>query len=301
MIVSKLGKVKVILNPCSGDLPEQIKVARVEQALRQVGLDYHLEITGRQGHGIELARQAALEGWPIVVAAGGDGTVNEIANGLMQAAGEAEATILGIIPLGTGNDLATMLQLPDDIAIACRRLATGQTRRMDVGQVNDRYFVNNSSVGLEPVITIAYEKLRWFRGRSRYILATLQSIMSAKSWLMRLTWDDNLYDGPVILVSVGNSCRTGGNFYMTPHAVVDDGLLDFVYAGNLSRLEILRLLPQTFKGTHLRHPQVVCHKTTALSITAFSPTPIQADGEIIAERATEIIYRIFPGKLRVIV
>lgn len=301
MIASKPGQIKVILNPCSGDLPERVKTARVEQALRQVGLDYHLEITGRRGHGIDLARQAALEGWPMVVAAGGDGTINEIANGLIQAAGDAEASILGIIPLGTGNDLATMLQLPGDVTTACRRLATGHTRLMDVGQVNDRYFVNNSSVGLEPVITMVYEELRWLRGRFRYILATLQSLVSAKPWLMRLAWGDNLYDGPVTLVSVGNSRRTGGSFYMTPHAVVDDGLLDFVYAGKLSRLEILRLLPQTFKGAHIHHPQVVCHKTTALSITAFSPTPIQADGEIIDKNATEIVYRIIPHKLRVIV
>jgi diacylglycerol kinase (ATP) len=148
---------------------------------------------------------------------------------------------------------------------------------------------------------MAHEKMRWFKGRSRYILAALQSILSAKPWLMRLTWGDSLYDGPIVLVSVGNSRRTGGNFYLTPHAVVDDGLLDFVYAGQLNRWEILQLLPQTFSGAHLRHPQVVCRKTTALSITALSPTPIQADGEIIAEKATEIIYRILPGRLRVVV
>jgi diacylglycerol kinase (ATP) len=296
-----VNRVKVILNPYSGALPGQAKVARVEHALRQVGLDYHLEITSGPGHAIELARQAALDSWPVIVAAGGDGTINEVVNGLMQAAGEAEVGILGIIPLGTGNDLAEMLGLPGDINAVCQRLLSGQTRLIDVGRVNDRYFVNNSAVGLEPVITMAHEKLRWFRGKLRYILAALQSIMSAKSWLMRVTWAENLYDGPVILVSVGNSCRTGGSFYMTPQAKLDDGLLDFVYAGNLSRWQILQLLPQTFKGTHVCHPQVVYHKTASLSITAFSTTPIQADGEIIAKEATEIIYRLLPGKLRVII
>jgi YegS/Rv2252/BmrU family lipid kinase len=294
-------KVKVILNPCGGILPGKTKVARLEQALRQVGLAYHLEVTSQRGHGIELARQAALEGWPIIAAAGGDGTVSEVVNGLMQAADKGEAGALGIIPLGTGNDLAEMLCLPGNIAAACQRLVAGHTRLIDVGQVNGHYFVNNSAVGLEPMVTLAHERLRWIKGKPRYILAALQTILAAKSWLMRLSWNSSEYDGPITLVSVGNSRRTGGSFYMTPHAVLDDGLLDFIYVGSLSRWEMLRLLPQTFQGAHIRHPQVVYLKTTRLSITSSPPTPIQADGEIIAEHATEITYQIIPNKLRVIV
>ncbi len=294
-------KVKVILNPCGGNLPGQTKVARVEQALQQVGLSYHLEVTSQRGHGIELARQAALDGWPIIAAVGGDGTVNEVVNGLMQAAGKREAGILGIIPLGTGNDLAEMLCLPGNITAVCQRLVAGKTRLIDVGQVNGHYFVNNSAVGLEPMVTLAHERLRRVKGKPRYILAALQTILAAKSWLMRLSWGSSGYDGPITLVSVGNSRRTGGSFYMTPYATLDDGLLDFIYAGRLSRWELLGLLPQTFKGTHIRHPQVVYLKTTTLAITSSPPTPIQADGEIITEHATEITYQIIPSKLRVIV
>ena len=296
-----VDKVKVILNPYGGRLTREVKIARVEQALRQTGLDYHLELTTHRGQGLELARQAVLEGWSTVVAAGGDGMINEVVNGLMQAAGEAEAGILGIIPIGTANDLAEMLQLPSDITAACQRLAIGQTRLIDVGQVNGHYFVNNSAVGLEPMVTVAHNRLRWVNGNLRYILAALQTIGRAKTWHMRLAWGDNAYDGPITLVSVGNSHRTGGFFYMTPQAVLDDGLLDFVYATGLSRWQMLQLLPQTFKGTHIQHPQVVYRKTTSLSITAFSPTLIQTDGEIIAENATDIFYSLLPKKLRVIV
>jgi len=300
-MVLVVGKVKVILNPYGGRLTREAKMATVEQALRQAGLDYDLELTTHRGQGLELARQAALEGWPIVVAAGGDGMVNEVVNGLMQAAGEAEAGILGIIPIGTANDLAEMLQLPSDITAACQRLAVGQTRLIDVGQVNGHYFANNSAVGLEPMVTVAHDRMRWVNGNLRYILAALQTIGRAKPWHMCLAWGDNFYEGPINLVSVGNSHRTGGFFYMTPHAVLDDGLLDFVYATGLNRWQMLKLLPQTFKGTHIQHPQVVYRKTTSLSITAFSPTLIQTDGEIIAENATDIIYSLIPKKLRVIV
>ncbi len=294
-------KIKVILNPYGGRLPKNEKVSRVEQALRQAGLSYHLELTRQRGEGIELARQAALAGWPVVVAAGGDGMVNEVANGLLQAAGEAEAGTLGIIPIGTANDLAGMLQIPQDVTAACQHLAAGATRLIDVGQVNGHYFVNNSAVGLEPLVTLAHDRMRWVNGNLRYILAALKTIGRAKPWHMRLCWGDNAFEGPINLVSIGNSNRTGGSFYMTPQASLDDGLLDFVYATGLSKWQMLRLLPQTFTGAHIHHPQVVYRQTTLLTITAFTPTHIQTDGEIIAENVTEIIYRLIPHKLRVIV
>ncbi len=293
-------KLKIILNPYGGRLPTATKVALVEQQLQQAGLDYHLETTARRGHAIELARQAACAGWPIVVAAGGDGMVSEVANGLLQATGEAEAGILGVIPIGTANDLAESLGIPLDPTLACQRLAAKAARLIDVGMVNGHYFVNNSAVGLEPVVTIAHDRMRWVKGNVRYILAALQALRGAKPWLMRLSWGSSAFEGPINLVSIGNSNRTGGSFYMTPWAKPDDGLLDFVYGSGLSKLQMLRLLPQTFTGRHIEHPQVVYRQTTALSITAFTPTPIQADGEIIAANATEINYQIVPKKLRVI-
>lgn len=295
------GKVKIILNTYGGRLSGQAKISQVEQALQECGVNYHLQPTQNSGHAIELARQAALEGWPVVVAAGGDGTINEVVNGLMQAAGAGQAGVLGIIPLGTANDLADALKLPRDIKAACQRIAAGQTRLIDLGEVNGHYFANNSAVGLEPMVTIAHDKMRLVKGNLRYILAALTSIISAKIWTMRLTWSNGQYEGPVTLVSIGNSCRTGGEFFMTPHAVLDDGLIDFMYGVGMSRWQMLRLLPQTFTGKHIDHPLVVYRQTTTLSITAFPPTPIQTDGEIIDEQATEINYRIIPKKLRVIV
>lgn len=294
-------KVKVILNPYGGYLNGRTKVARVEQALQQAGVDYDLELTSRANHGVELARRASAEGWPVVVAAGGDGTINEVVNGLIQNAGEAEAGILGVLPIGTANDFADMLNLPRELQAACQRIAAGQTRLVDVGWVNGRYFVNNSAVGLEPIITIEHEQMRWVNGKLRYILAALKGIFKSKAWEMRLTWSNSIYEGPIILVSVGNSARTGGSFYLTPYAALDDGLLDFVYATKMTRWQLLRLLPKTFKGTHIHHPQVVYRQTNSLSIITSPPTPIQADGEIIDQNATEINYCVLPGKLRVIV
>jgi diacylglycerol kinase (ATP) len=143
--------------------------------------------------------------------------------------------------------------------------------------------------------------MRRLKGNLRYIAAALKSIINAKPWSMRLDWGSGIYEGPITLVSVGNSPRTGGSFYMTPRAVLDDGMLDFVYAWGMSRWQILWLLPQTFTGKHIHHPLTAYLRTKSLSITASPPTPIQADGEVIDKAAIEINYRIIPKKLRVIV
>lgn len=294
-------KIKVILNAHGGRLGNRAKVALVEKGMTGAGLDYHLEQTQYPGHGIELARHAASDGCSVIVAVGGDGTINEVVNGLMQAAGDDLPGILGIIPLGTANDLADMLDLPRDVTTICQRIAAGNTRLIDLGMVNGHYFANNSAIGLEPMVTLEHELMRWVKGNLRYILAALKSIVKAKPWSMRIDWDNGTYEGPVTLVSVGNSRRTGGSFYMTPEALLDDGLLDFIYVVGISRWQMVKLLPQTFSGKHIRHPGIIYLRTTSLSITSSPTTPIQADGEVIDNTATEINYKIIPKKLRVIV
>ncbi len=294
-------RVKVILNPYGGRLDAHAKTALVEQALQTAGLDYHLELTQYAGHAIELARQAADEGWPVVVAAGGDGTIHGVINGLLQSARKNQTATLGIIPMGTANDLADALNLPREAAAACQRIAADNSRVIDVGTVNGQYFSNNSALGLEPMVTINHEQMRRVKGNLRYLLAALKSIIEAKPWQMRLVWDDGAYEGPVTLISVGNSHRTGGLFYMTPYALLDDGLLDFVYDTGLTRWQMFRLLPQTLKGNHIHHPRVRYLRSRSIAITASPGTPIQADGEVIDRAATEINYAIIANKLRVIV
>jgi len=295
------AKVKIILSTHGGRLSTQAKVNQVKQALQATHLNYDLELTDYPAHGIELAQCAVQDGWSIIVAAGGDGTVNEVVNGLMHSVGEGEAGTLGILPLGTGNDLADSLQIPRDLKSACKRIVAGKTRLFDVCQVNERYFVNNSAVGLEAAVTVNHSQMRWVKGNVRYVLAALKTIITAEPWQMRISWDGGEYDGPAILVSVGNSNRTGGSFYMTPHAILDDGLIDFIYGMNIGRWQLLRLLPKAFSGDHIHHPLVNYKRTTQLKVVTSPATPAQADGEIFDDNITELNYRIIPKKLRVIV
>lgn len=291
---------KIIVNPYAGRWKAKAAIPEIERACREIGLEYELVVTEGPGHGIALAREAALAGFSPIVSAGGDGSINEVLNGLMHAAGDGVAGPLGIIPLGSADDFADMLGLEKKVAGACRVIQAGHVRTVDVGLVNGRYFDNNSAVGLEPMVTITQAAMKRLKGTPRYVVAALKAILRHRPWRMRLAWDDGRYEGPVTLVSVGNTRRTGGVFWMTPRAELDDGLLDFVFAGDLGRFKLLRLLPTTFNGSHIEHPEVSYARMTRLTIECDPPTPIQTDGEVFETAATHVEYTILPGRLRVI-
>lgn len=296
-----MSTARIIVNPYAGRWKAKAAVPEIERTCREIGLEYELTLTEGPRHGIALAREAALAGFSPIVSAGGDGSINEVLNGLMEAAGDGVAGPLGIIPLGSADDFADMLGLEKEVAGACRVIQAGHVRTVDVGLVNGRYFDNNSAVGLEPVVTITQAGMKRLKGAPRYVVAALKAILGHRPWRMRLAWDDGEYEGPVTLVSVGNARRTGGAFWMTPRAELDDGLLDFVFAGGLGRLKLLRLLPTTFDGSHIEHSEVSYARTTRLTIECDPPTPIQADGEVFETAATRVEYTILPGRLRVIV
>lgn len=300
----RVKKVKVIVNPYSGRWKAQAAIPAIKKSLQHLDVAFDLVVTDAPNQGIEIARQAAGGSYDAVVAAGGDGAIGEIVNGLVLAAGESPGAIagpLGIVPLGSANDLADVLELPHEVAEACRCIQAGCTRLIDVGWVNGRYFGNNSAVGLEPMVTIQQSQMKRVKGTPRYVLAALLTILRHRDWQMTVEWDDGHFSGPVALVSVGNSPRTGGAFYMTPRAELDDGQLDFILGGGMSRLRLLRLLPTTFDGRHVDEPEITYVRTTHLTVTCQPSTPIQADGELFALSAARIEYRVLPGKLSVIV
>ena len=292
-----------ILNPYSNRWEAGRRASEVEAIMRQAGIDFELKITERPEHGIELARDAVEIGNTPLIAIGGDGAFSEVVNGLMEATppDALPAGPIGFMPMGTANDLTDVLGIPRDLHQAARIIATGHTRAIDLGTVNGRFFDNNSAVGLEPVVTMENIRLTWLRGVIRYLAAAVIAIMKHPSWTVQMEWDSGRYDGSITLVSVGNSRRTGGVFFMTPNAIMDDGLLDFIYAPALGRLRTFQLLPKTQTGAHIHEPEIHEHRTTHLSIRTLSPTPIQADGELFNRQATEIVYQVIPGALQVYV
>ena len=308
-------KAMVILNPYAGRWKALKQQDEVKNELSRVGIDYDFSTTEYPGHGIQLAAQAVRDNYSPIIAAGGDGSISEVVNGIFSETlshGEPEPPPLGVMPLGSANDFVVNLNLPLTLSESADLIASGKTRKIDLGEVkcwqNDeaqaliRYFDNNSAIGLEPSITLVQQSIKWPTGPLRYLLATLIEILKNPQWTMELEWDDNSYKGPATLVTIGNNPLTGGLFYMTPHADPYDGLLTFVYGAVQTRRQILQILPRTMKTGPKSYVEIpIIHEQNCKHLHIFTdqPTPVHADGEILLTDAHHVEYRILPSVLPV--
>jgi len=306
---------KIILNPYAGRWKGLQKRGEIEDSMKSLNLDFDLVMTEAPNHGTELAYQAVNNGFSPIIAAGGDGSFSEVMNGIVLAAQESHTAPppMGLLPLGTANDLMVNLGLPTDILGASKVISAGHTRRIDLGEViawdiygkssKKRFFDNNSAIGLEPHVTLIQQRISWLRGSLRYLVATLMGVLKNPQWKMHLEWDGGDYNGPATLVTVGNNPLTGGVFYMAPHADPFDGILDCVYGYIPSRINILRVLPKTMKsdaGNYVEHPSINEIKVSWLKIHTDHPTPLHADGEIQYEATQDMEYHILPGYLPIL-
>jgi diacylglycerol kinase (ATP) len=295
---------KVILNPYSNRWNASKRWPEAEAALKTAGVDFELAVSERKGHVAELAEEAVRKGYSPIIAAGGDGTIGEVVNGLAGAAKSAEDTIgpLGIIPLGSANDFVFALGMPTDLTAAARLIAIGKTRAVDLGKVNDRYFANNSAAGLEPYVTTKHERIHWISGMGRYLVAAIWAIMDKPEWHGWVKWDDGAYNGPLSLVSIGNGRRTGG-FFMTPHADPCDGKLTLAFGYRGTRLGLLTALPRAFQegaGSYLEMEGMREVHTTKAVVHLCAPSPAHTDGELLPAYVKDLDYSIQPGRLLVL-
>jgi YegS/Rv2252/BmrU family lipid kinase len=294
---------KVILNPYSNRWNAKKHWPEAQAALRAAGVAFELAVSERPKGAVELAAQAVRDGFSPIVAAGGDGTIGDLLNGIARVRPETDLGTVGILPLGTANDLAANLGISLDFGEAARVIAAGKTRLIDVGHVNGRYFANNSAIGLEPYITQKQAAITWIKGIPRYLVAAVQGILDHPTWNATVEWDDGRYEGPLTLVSVGNGPRTGGLFYMAPHADPSDGKLTFVCGYRSTRLNTFSILPKTMnpKGDFVHEQGIREIHCTWIKIRLDRPSPAHTDGELFSHPVTEMEYRIIPGCLRVLV
>jgi diacylglycerol kinase (ATP) len=296
---------KVILNPYSNRWNSQKRWAEADAALKAAGVDFELAISKNKGQIVELAEQAVRENCSPIIVAGGDGTIGDAANGLVRASKSTTEVLgpLGIMPTGSANDIAFALGLPTDLNQAAKVIAAGKTRAMDLGKLNDRYFVNNSAAGLEPYVTIKHEKISWVKGMARYLIAAVQAIMDKPEWHGNVSWDGGEYKGRFSLISIGNGRRTGG-FFMTPHADPFDGKLALAFGYRPTRLGLFQALPRAFnedKGSYVELEGMQEVQTTRISIHLDKPSPAHTDGELLPTWIQEFEYNIFPRRLSVLV
>jgi diacylglycerol kinase (ATP) len=296
---------KVILNPYSNRWNSQKRWPEAESALKAAGVDFDTVISQKKGQIVELAEQAVHEKCSLIIIAGGDGSIGDAANGLMRAVQSRNGKLipLGIMPTGSANDLAYALGLPTDLKEAAKVIGAGKTRQMDLGKLNDRYFVNNSAAGLEPYVTIKHEKIRGIKGIVRYLVAAVQAIMDKPEWHGNVKWDGGEFNGKLSFISIGNGRRTGG-FFMTPHADLFDGKLTLAFGYRGTRLGLFQALPRAFnedKGSYVEMEGMQEVHATRIAIHLDKPSPAHTDGELFPDWMQDFEYQILPKCLNIIV
>jgi diacylglycerol kinase (ATP) len=292
---------KLIYNPMAGRMRARQLLPEISHTLQSLGMTTDVVQTRAPGDAIQLAQHARNEGFALVIAVGGDGTVNEVANGLLAAAGDEIAGRLGIIPVGTGNDFFKVLCPNADWRAACRRIAQGQVRRIDVARVNERVFINNVGIGFDAQVGIEAQKIRWLRGQAVYLAALARNMLfTYRTPQVTLQLDDQLLKQPITMCTIGNGRCSGGGFWVTPQAELDDGLLDVCVVNALSKPKMLALVPRVMQGTHIHDQAVRIVHARHITITSGEPLPVHADGEILYTDTHRLDIEVMPGKLEVV-
>jgi diacylglycerol kinase (ATP) len=251
--------------------------------------------TEYRGHARELAQRAATDGVERVVAIGGDGTISEVAGGLAHS-----HTALGIIPVGTGNDSARSLGIPRDPLAAARLAQTGNPRAIDLGEIATlqaaAYFVSVAGFGFDAAVASRVNRMpRLTGGTLPYVAGVLLTLWLYRAAHVRLKLDGRRVERALFLGAVANHARYGGGMQIVPHARADDGLLDLCLVRDLSRLEVLRLMPKLYSGGHVGNRAVELFSFRELTAEADTPVQAHADGELIGELPIRVSVR--PGAL----
>jgi diacylglycerol kinase (ATP) len=304
-----MPRLRIIANPTAGSGAGGKAIPIVERWVTVHAPDFDLVRTERVGHGIELAKEAAASGIEVVVAMGGDGTANEVINGLLAARQPGiDSAALGVLGVGRGSDFAHAIGVPRDLEAACRVLVEGHRRAIDIGRVvgglypEGRFFGNCVGVGFDAIGTIEAAKLPRWGGFLSFLVAVLKTIfLYNKAAVSTVVYDGKTLTQPSLMISVMNGRRLGGGFFMAPHSEPDDGLFDLCIAHQVSRARIFGLIPHFLRGTQSTQKEITMGQAARISITAVEGTlPAQTDGEILCVDGQKLEIELLPRHLEVI-
>jgi diacylglycerol kinase (ATP) len=284
-----------ILNPVAGQGAGGKLQGLLEKILRRRGVRYTMHLTEGPGHATKLARTSSAQ---VVVAVGGDGTINEVANGLV-----GSEKHLGIIPAGSGNDFIKSVNLSSNLTGALDQVISGNSSKIDVGMVvcstnahpvdvegnpNARCFVNGIGIGFDAAVAVRTRQIRFLTGVPLYLAAVFQVLGRYKSPHFKITSDSFQEEGRKLLIAVGNGTCAGGGFYLTPDAVIDDGLLDVCLIEDIPVPTILRILPRVLWGGHRTAKQAKFRRCKELNLTSSDTFYVHADGEIVGDSVRNV-------------
>lgn len=299
----------VILNPVAGHGNGLRVYPEIDRLMAASGLDYTIAQSNQPGKTIPLAKQGALDGYDVIVAAGGDGTVNEVLNGIMQARGVGKPhPAMAVLAAGRGNDFAGSASIPEALEAGVRALVEDRRKRVDIGMVkaekcpDGRFFANCVGVGFDTVVGLQVARMPRWGGYFSYLLAVLKTVfLDNQQPLAAIELDDETIKQRSLMISIMNGIRLGGGFYTAPDSKMDDGLFDLCIVRSAGTMRVLALLPHFLKGTQPGQPEVRMARSSTVKVRAEDgPLVVHTDGEIISMQGRELEVQLLPAELDII-
>ncbi len=287
----------VVFNPCSGKGRGAALVAPVLEALAPAG---HLEhaLTTRAGQEESIAADAAARGADTIVAVGGDGTWSNVANGILKSGRHPR---LGLIPGGTGCDLAKSLAIPRDAAGAAKVVVDGHTRRIDAGRIEERHFLNIAGFGYDVAVLEDSWSVRWLKGEPLYLYCALRQLRSFPGFSIETRADEGTMETrEMLMLIVANARVFGGGFKIAPEADLADGRLNVVAFRNMTLLARLGIMARLLRGTHATSSHVTSTMASTLTLRFAAPPTYETDGEWNRARSSEVRIETIPGAIEVL-
>lgn len=279
-----MEKTLFIINPIAGAGKAKTLIPLIEETMNKVKKDYNIIITDKPEQAIKIT-EANISDYNTIVAVGGDGTVNEVASGIINK----NRGTLGIIPAGTGNDMAKSLGISNDPIKALETIIRGNTTTMDIGRVNDNNFLNISSVGFDAEVVFNNNKLKKkIKSELSYALSVVYTLLQFKKRPVDIEIDGKRTHEDIVLLAVGNGKYYGGGMKILPDAKLNDGELDICIVSNMSKFSLLFLFPTIFKGNHIKYKKYVrMDKGKCIKIISKDIIPINVDGELMEGKKVE--------------
>lgn len=286
--------VRFLVNPGARNGAARAVVDRVRVLAGRLGAG--LVVSRRVGDLATQARRAVEDGVERLLVVGGDGTMHHAVQGLAGA-----ATALGVIPVGSGNDLALALGTPRRLEDAVRHALSAPVRRIDLIRAGDTWCVGYAGAGFDSEVAVRANRVRWGRGRWIYPWAALRTLVSFTPPCAKVVWDGGTFEGRVMFVDATNLPSYGGGMRIAPSARIDDGLLDLLLVKEVSRSTLLSLLAKVYKGQHVGHPAILLEPTRRVEIEFDRPVDLYGGGEAIrpVPAGEKIVLEVVPGGLAV--
>jgi diacylglycerol kinase (ATP) len=295
------GRVSVIVNPAAGRGRGRRVLPAVRTAFAAHGIT-DVRLSASREDERTLATHAIDDGATTIVAVGGDGTWSNVANAILHA-GAGTACRLALIGAGTGNDFAKTAGAPArDVTGTARLAVEGGDRVVDVGRIEDQYFLNISGFGFDTAVLEDVAHIRWLRGDALYIYSALRQIVGYRGVEIDIT-SAARRRGPArhLMLVIANARNFGGSFRIAPAASLDDGYLDAISIHDAPAITRLRLFAAATKGTHARHPEVVVEQARSFTLQFATPPAYETDGEYRRARTARVVVECVPAALRVVV